>query len=49
MVALLHIAAPDVCDGTSAIGESRPHFKAHPFVKIRLNLCLGKGKRDAKV
>ena len=32
-------AAPDVCDGTSAAGESRhPHSKAHPLVN-RLNLA----------
>ena len=35
-----HITAPDVCDGTSAVGESRhPHSKAHPLVN-RLNLAL---------
>jgi hypothetical protein len=26
------IAAPDVCDGTSAFGESRRHTKAHLLV-----------------
>ena len=31
-----HLAAPDECDGTSAVGESRP-FQAHPLVN-RLNL-----------
>jgi len=33
-----HIAAPDVCDGTSAVGESRHRIQAHPLVN-RLNLA----------
>ena len=35
-----HIAAPDVCDGTSAVARKpTPHSKAHPLVN-RLNLPL---------
>jgi hypothetical protein len=34
-----HIAAPDVCDGTSAVGEKADTaFQAHPLVN-RLNLA----------
>jgi hypothetical protein len=36
-VAFWHIATPDACDGTSAVGESR-HRKAHPLVN-QLNLA----------
>ena len=35
---LWHIAAPDVCDGMSAVGESRRRIQAHPLVN-RLNLA----------
>jgi hypothetical protein len=39
-VGFWQIAAPDVCDGTSAVGESRHRIpKAHPLVN-RLNLAL---------
>ena len=32
-----NIAAPDVCDGTSAVGEKpTPHSKAHPFSRLNL-------------
>jgi hypothetical protein len=33
-----HIAAPDVGDGTSAVGESR-HSKAHPLVQPTEPCC----------
>jgi hypothetical protein len=38
LLMLWHMAAPDACDGTSAVGESRHRIQAHPFVD-RLNLA----------
>ena len=37
--AIWHIASPDVCDGTSAVGESRHCIQAHPHVN-RTEPCL---------
>ena len=40
-----HIAAPDVCDGTSAVGDAA--FQAHPLVN-RVNLASRIAQRDQR-
>jgi hypothetical protein len=38
MSLIVHIAAPDVCDGTSAMAKADTAFQAHPLVN-QLNLA----------